>query len=138
MRSPPVAIHALVRSHRQRDYLEGRFSAHIFCWQHSKSYIKSRPIQSAPLGGWRTRTAVLPMDSTLSCKSCGSRNLGNFPSEIAIHFPGRRNLSKPHVLVFPEVLVCFDCGIAQLAIPEAALRQLTEGREAGAGQIKDS
>lgn len=78
------------------------------------------------------------MHTTLSCKSCGSRNLGDFPAEIAIHFPGRRNLSKSHVFLFPEVLVCFECGMAQLAVPEAKLQQLAEGREAGAGQIKDS
>ena len=78
------------------------------------------------------------MHTTLSCKSCGSSNLGNFTAEIAIHFPGRRNLSKPNVFVFPELLVCFDCGVAQLAIPEADLQQLAEGREAGTKRIKDS
>lgn len=78
------------------------------------------------------------MDTTLSCKSCGSRNLGNFSAEIAIHFPGRINLSKPHVFLFSEVLVCFDCGMAQLAVPDGELQQLAEGHEAGAGQIKDS
>lgn len=78
------------------------------------------------------------MNTTLSCKSCGSRNLGNFPAEIAIHFPGRRNLSKPHVFVFPELLVCFDCGIAQLAVPEGELGRLAEDREAGARRINDS
>ena len=75
------------------------------------------------------------MSTTQSCKLCGSSNVGNFPTEIAIHLPGRRNLSKPHVLVFPELLVCFDCGIAHLAVPEAELRQLAKDREAATRRI---
>jgi hypothetical protein len=63
--------------------------------------------------------------------------VGKFHKEIAIHFPGRRNLSKPHVFVFPELLICFDYSIAQLAVPEAELRHLAEERKAGAGRIKD-
>lgn len=78
------------------------------------------------------------MTTTQSCKLCGSSNVGKFPTEIAIHVPGRRNLSKPHTFVFPELQICFDCGIAQLTVPEAELRQLAEDREAGAGRIKDS
>lgn len=78
------------------------------------------------------------VSTTPTCKSCGSGNLGNFRTEIVIHFPGRKNLSKPHVFVFPELLVCFDCGIAALTVPEAELRQLAEGREAGAERINDS
>lgn len=76
------------------------------------------------------------VSTTPTCKSCGCGNLGNFRTEIAIHFPGRTNLSKPHVFVFPELLVCFDCDIAELTVPEAELRELAEGREAGAGRIK--
>ena len=78
------------------------------------------------------------MNTIPSCKSCGSGNLGNFPAEIAVHFPERKNLSKPHVWVFPELLVCFDCGMAQLAVPEAELRKLAEGHKAGAERINES
>lgn len=123
MWSLPVAIHALISSHRH-------------C---PKDGINIPYYPDHFLGtDVHKQTAVLPMHSTLSCKSCGSKNLGNFPAEIAIHFPGRKNLSKPHVFLFPEVLICFDCGVAQLAVPKADLDQLAEGREAGAGQVKDS
>jgi hypothetical protein len=60
----------------------------------------------------------------MRCKSCGSNNLGKFLGEIAIHFPGLNNLDMPIVWVFPELVVCLDCGIAQFAVPEAELRQL--------------
>lgn len=78
------------------------------------------------------------VSTTPTCKSCGSGNLGNFRTEIAIHFPGRKNLSKRHVFVFPDLLACFDCGIAELTVPEAELRQLAEGREASAERINGS
>jgi hypothetical protein len=54
--------------------------------------------------------------------------LGNYPAEIAIHFRGLANINKPHVFLFPLVVVCLDCGMAEFAIPERELLQLTEGR----------
>jgi hypothetical protein len=66
------------------------------------------------------------------CESCGSENLGNFTAEIAVHFPGSKNTDKPDILVFPALIVCLDCGIAEFAVPEKELRQLVRGRAAGA------
>jgi hypothetical protein len=63
----------------------------------------------------------------MSCKSCKSENQSNFNGEIAIHFPGLKGLDKPIVWVFPNLLVCLDCGFTEFAIPETELRQLAEG-----------
>jgi hypothetical protein len=60
------------------------------------------------------------------CKSCGSVNQSKFTAEMGIHFPGLKNIVKPVVWVFPELVVCLDCGIAEFAVPEAELRQLAE------------
>jgi len=68
----------------------------------------------------------------MPCKSCGSENLGSFGAEIAIHFLGLRNLGRPHVWVFPKLLVCFNCGTTEFVIPEHELGLLTRGRAAGA------
>lgn len=68
----------------------------------------------------------------MCCSSCGSENLGGFTAEIAIHFPGLKNLHKPIVWVFPRLKVCLDCGIAQFTVPEAELRLLAK-RDAAAG-----
>jgi hypothetical protein len=62
----------------------------------------------------------------MSCKSCGSINQRNFTGEIAIHFPGPKNIDKPVVWVFPELVVCLDCGTAEFAVPGAELRQLAK------------
>ena len=69
----------------------------------------------------------------MPCKSCGSVNRSKFSGEISIHFPGLKNIDKPVVWVFPEIVVCLDCGTAEFAVPEAELRQLAKGDPAVAG-----
>jgi hypothetical protein len=68
-----------------------------------------------------------------SCKSCGSVNQGKFSAEMGIHFLGLKNIDKPVVWVFPELVVCLDCGTAEFAVPEEELRQLAKGNAAAAG-----
>jgi len=63
----------------------------------------------------------------MTCPRCDSGNQMECPSEIALHFSGRENLSKPHVFVFPKVIVCLDCGLSQFAVAETELRLLREG-----------
>jgi len=43
-----------------------------------------------------------------------------------IHFPGYENLTVPTVWVFPEVMVCLDCGYADFSIPEPELQKLAD------------
>jgi hypothetical protein len=65
----------------------------------------------------------------MPCKSCGSVNQQKFSAEMGIHFP---NIDKPVVWLFPEVVVCLDCGTAEFVVPEEELRQLAKG-DAAAG-----
>ena len=58
----------------------------------------------------------------MTCKVCGSDQQSKFTAEIAIHLPGLKGLNKPHVLVFPELLVCLNCGKSKFVIPEDQLR----------------
>jgi hypothetical protein len=69
----------------------------------------------------------------MSCRSCGSVSQSKFAAEIGIHFPGLKNIEKPIVWVFPELVVCLDCGTAEFVVPEAELRQLgkVDSTEAG-------
>ena len=62
----------------------------------------------------------------MSCRSCTSENQKEFGSEINIHFPGRQGLDKAAVLVFPELVVCVDCGFTEFTLPEAELHLLRE------------
>jgi hypothetical protein len=70
---------------------------------------------------------------TVKCKSCGSDKQRKFTAEIAIHFPGLKNISKPHVLVYPEPLICLNCGMAEFFVPETELRALAKNGAAAAG-----
>ena len=69
----------------------------------------------------------------MPCKSCGAINQRKFTGEIGIHFPGLKNIDKLVVWVFPEFIVCLDCGTAEFAVPEAELRLLAKGDRASAG-----
>ena len=53
-----------------------------------------------------------------------------FPSEVNIHFPGPKNLTKHTVWTFPHLLVCLDCGFTELQIEKTELRLLAEGADA--------
>jgi hypothetical protein len=68
----------------------------------------------------------------MRCKSCESVNQRRFTAEMGIHFPGLRNIVMPVVWVFPELIVCLDCGFAEFAVPEAELRVLAKGDAAAA------
>jgi hypothetical protein len=60
----------------------------------------------------------------MSCKSCGSKKVRRFKAEIAILLPGYETLIEPTVFVWPELVVCPACGVAQFAVPERELRLL--------------
>jgi hypothetical protein len=68
------------------------------------------------------------------CKSCGSVNQRKFIGEMGIRPPGLKNIETPVVWIFPQIVVCLECGVAEFTIPGADLRQLAEGDAAAAEQ----
>ncbi len=62
----------------------------------------------------------------MSCKSCGSINLDKFNAETGIRRLGLKNIDKPAVFLFSELIVCLDCGRAEFVVPKAELRQLPQ------------
>jgi hypothetical protein len=69
----------------------------------------------------------------MCCKSCGSDQLSKFAAEMGIHLHGLQDIEKPLLWVFPELLVCLNCGKAEFAIPESELRALAKGDNATTG-----
>ena len=63
----------------------------------------------------------------MACNSCGSARQQRYDAEIVIHFPGTANIKKNPVLVFPELLVCLDCGKAEFSVPKDELARLAKG-----------
>ena len=60
----------------------------------------------------------------MACALCASDNQATFTAEMNIHSTGMENLDKPSVWVFPELLICLDCGFLQFAVPVTELALL--------------
>ena len=58
------------------------------------------------------------------CRRCASHNQKEFGAEINIHHSGLRELDEPDVLVFPKLVVCLRCGLAEFTVSESELRLL--------------
>ena len=52
---------------------------------------------------------------------------------MGIRSPGLENIDKPAVFVFPELVICLHCGMAEFVVPEAELRLIAKGNAAAAG-----
>ena len=58
------------------------------------------------------------------CPHCASDTQAEFTAEINIHFSGLRNIDSPSLIVFPELVVCLECGYSRFTIPETELSML--------------
>lgn len=70
----------------------------------------------------------------MACCSCRSENVKAFTSEISIHFPGRANLTTS-LMAHPKLLVCLDCGLADVLLSEDELRNLRETDSSASREI---
>ena len=64
------------------------------------------------------------------CKKCASNNQRTFGSEVAIHVSGLKGLNKPIVWVFPQIVVCCQCGFTEFTVPEEELAVLMGSKPA--------
>ena len=62
----------------------------------------------------------------MSCSRCLSLHQTELNSEINLHFRSLPNLGEPGIFVFPQVLVCLDCGLSEFVIEKRELAQITE------------
>jgi hypothetical protein len=63
----------------------------------------------------------------MSCLSCGSSKVAEFSGELSIRLRGLEHLDTPNVLVFPQILICLDCGSSRFTTPKPELRFLSTG-----------
>jgi hypothetical protein len=68
----------------------------------------------------------------MSCDSCLSNDQRTFASEVAIHVETVKDMSKGHVLVFPELRVCMTCGKVVFVLNETELARLVKAAAASA------
>ena len=71
----------------------------------------------------------------MACKRCASDRQGSFNGEIALHFPGLQGLNKPIVWIFPKLVVCLRCGLAEFTVPEGELLVLAQN---AAGEVVEA
>ena len=66
----------------------------------------------------------------MRCKNCNSDNIQKFDGELTMSVADVKGLNTPPVYVCESVLVCFECGSAQLVIPSKELQSLKRGKAA--------
>ena len=66
----------------------------------------------------------------MACKVCGSENLISLDGELSASFPSVKAVDFPPVYVCPKVLVCLDCGFAELIVPKKELESLKKASAA--------
>lgn len=68
------------------------------------------------------------MRATISkCSSCASSNVVTLIAETCFHFQGLSGLKADPILVYPESVVCLDCGFTESNLSEKELEQVRKG-----------
>jgi len=66
----------------------------------------------------------------MPCKMCASANLQRLKGELSASFPDLQRATFPPIYVCQEVMVCLDCGFAELVIPAPEIERLKKGTAA--------
>jgi hypothetical protein len=66
----------------------------------------------------------------VACKACTSTNTQELTGELSASFPDAKRANLPPIYVCNEVVVCLDCGFAELVIPAPELERLKKGTAA--------
>src|SRR5690242_19073083 len=88
-------------------------------------FVRSTRKCMAPMSS-KQDAASLHQSVATGCKACSSQRQARIPSEFNVHYPGLSHLDRLPVLLFPELLVCLDCGFTEFAIPRDVLDRLTQ------------
>jgi hypothetical protein len=62
----------------------------------------------------------------MSCNKCASENQQSFKSEFVLNFHEVENLDRGPVYLCQDVMVCLDCGHAELTVPRKELDELAQ------------
>jgi hypothetical protein len=64
----------------------------------------------------------------MPCKACKSENLQELDGELTASPPDPRGVKFAPVYVCQKVLVCLDCGFAELLVPKNELQSLKKAK----------
>jgi hypothetical protein len=65
----------------------------------------------------------------MPCKACGSDNVESFKGELTATYPTINGIKAPPVYICQELLVCLDCGFAELRVPVRELKLLKNSKQ---------
>jgi hypothetical protein len=66
----------------------------------------------------------------MSCKACKSENLQKLDGELTASLADPKGVRVPPVYVCQSVLVCLDCGFAELIVPMSELNSFKKAKAA--------
>jgi prolyl-tRNA editing enzyme YbaK/EbsC (Cys-tRNA(Pro) deacylase) len=66
----------------------------------------------------------------MACKACNSENLQRLDGELTASLPVLKGLKASPLYVCQSILVCMDCGFAELVIPTSELLSLKNAKAA--------
>jgi hypothetical protein len=63
----------------------------------------------------------------MPCQKCGSERQSKFGAEINVLFPRKEGQEAASIWVFPDLLVCLNCGFTELTLSKDKLPLFAEG-----------
>jgi hypothetical protein len=66
----------------------------------------------------------------MPCKACRCENMQKLEGELTASFAGLNGVQLAPVYVCESVLVCLECGFAELIVPKSELELVKKGKAA--------
>jgi hypothetical protein len=66
----------------------------------------------------------------MPCRACKSENMQKFEGELTASLPDAKGVNVAPVYICHSVLICLDCGFAELMVPTTELHSLKRGKAA--------
>lgn len=66
----------------------------------------------------------------MACRVCHSENMQRLEAELTASLPSLSGLKVPPIYICKNILVCLDCGFAELTIPSTDLLPLKKAKAA--------
>jgi len=69
-----------------------------------------------------------PGGGEMACRVCGADNLRKFDADLTASSTNIQGIKAPPVYFCQQLLVCLDCGFAELRVPPAELMLLKKSK----------
>ena len=66
----------------------------------------------------------------MQCRSCKSENLQKFDGELTASLPDLKSVKVPPIYACLGVVICLDCGVAELTVPTKELDSFKKAKAA--------